>query len=65
MHLPADEQPEVRLAGYPLPFNPELFIVYPVQNPTLFTRTVGPDTPPDLIYLAPPASPRFQVMLEV
>ncbi|RSL92761.1 hypothetical protein CDV31_015017 [Fusarium ambrosium] len=62
---PADKQPEVRVTGYPLPFNPELSIVYPVRNSTLFTKTFGDDAPPDLIYLASPASLGFQVMLQL
>ena len=63
---PADKpQPEVRMTGYPLPFNPELSIVYPVRNSTLYARTFGLDAPPDLIYLASPASLGFQVMLQV
>ncbi|KEY65644.1 hypothetical protein S7711_07892 [Stachybotrys chartarum IBT 7711] len=62
---PADKQPEVRVTGYPLPFNPELSIVYPVRNSTLFSRTFGLDAPPDLIYLASPASLGFQVMLQL
>lgn len=62
---PADKQPEVRVTGYPLPFNPELSIVYPVRNSTLFARTFGLDAPPDLIYLASPASLGFQVMLQL
>ncbi|ROT41974.1 glycosyl transferase group 1 [Sodiomyces alkalinus F11] len=56
---------EVRLKGYPLPFNPELSVVYPVRVSTLFARTFGRDNPPDLIYLASPASLGFQVMLQV
>lgn len=62
---PADRQPEVRVTGYPLPFNPELSIVYPVRNSTLYSRTFGDDSPPDLIYLASPASLGFQVMLQL
>ncbi|KAG6140967.1 hypothetical protein E4U28_003285 [Claviceps purpurea] len=62
---PADKQPEVRLTGYPLPFNPELSVVYPVRNSTLYARTFGDDSPPDLIYLASPASLGFQVMLQL
>lgn len=58
-------QPEVRVTGYPLPFNPELSIVYPVRNSTLYSRTFGSDAPPDLIYLASPASLGFQVMLQL
>ncbi|KAF4971224.1 hypothetical protein FSARC_1946 [Fusarium sarcochroum] len=63
--LPADKQPEVRVTGYPLPFNPELSIVYPVRNSTLYSKTFGDDSPPDLIYLASPASLGFQVMLQL
>lgn len=62
---PEDPLVEVRLQGYPLPFNPELSVVYPVRVSTLFARTFGPDNPPDLIYLASPASLGFQVMLQV
>ncbi|KAJ3521971.1 hypothetical protein NM208_g13059 [Fusarium decemcellulare] len=62
---PVDKQPEVRVTGYPLPFNPELSIVYPVRNSTLYSRTFGDDAPPDLIYLASPASLGFQVMLQL
>ncbi|KAL0944920.1 glycosyltransferase family 4 [Colletotrichum truncatum] len=61
----ADDQLEVRLQGYPLPFNPELSVVYPVRVSALFARTFGSDTPPDLIYLASPASLGFQVMLQL
>ncbi|KAK1590348.1 glycosyl transferase group 1 [Colletotrichum navitas] len=60
-----DSQVEVRLQGYPLPFNPELSVVYPVRVSALFARTFGCDTPPDLIYLASPASLGFQVMLQL
>ncbi|OAA33478.1 Glycosyl transferase, family 1 [Moelleriella libera RCEF 2490] len=62
---PADKQTEIRLTGYPLPFNPELSIVYPVRNSTLYSRTFGNDSPPDLVYLASPASLGFQVMLQL
>ncbi|KAG5950539.1 hypothetical protein E4U53_004885 [Claviceps sorghi] len=62
---PADKQPEIRVTGYPLPFNPELSVVYPVRNSTLYSRTFGDDSPPDLIYLASPASLGFQVMLQL
>ncbi|KAK5996845.1 GDP-mannose-dependent alpha-mannosyltransferase [Cladobotryum mycophilum] len=62
---PADKQPEIRVTGYPLPFNPELSIVYPVRNSTLYSKTFGDDAPPDLIYLASPASLGFQVMLQL
>ncbi|KAL7629844.1 hypothetical protein AAE478_001367 [Parahypoxylon ruwenzoriense] len=54
---------EVRLQGYPLPFNPELSVAYPVRLAELYRRTFR--GPPDLIYLASPASLGFQVMLQV
>ncbi|KAI1340229.1 hypothetical protein F5Y15DRAFT_379980 [Xylariaceae sp. FL0016] len=54
---------EVRLSGYPVPFNPELSVVYPVRLSELYRQTFG--VPPDLIYLASPASLGFQVMLQL
>ncbi|KAH8785921.1 hypothetical protein F5883DRAFT_93758 [Diaporthe sp. PMI_573] len=54
---------EVRLHGYPVPFNPELSIAYLVRLSELYRRTFG--CPPDLIYLASPASLGFQVMLQL
>ncbi|CEJ80056.1 Putative Glycosyltransferase family 4 [[Torrubiella] hemipterigena] len=62
---PMDKQPEVRVTGYPLPFNPELSVVYPVRNSTLYSKTFGSDELPDIIYLASPASLGFQVMLQL
>jgi glycosyltransferase involved in cell wall biosynthesis len=56
-------QIEVRLQGYPLPYNPELSVVYPVRLSTLYARTFR--APPDLIYLASPASLGFQVLLQL
>ena len=54
---------EIRVAGYPLPFNPELSIVYPIRLLKLYERTFG--CPPDLSYLGSPASLGFQIMLQV
>lgn len=54
---------EVRLQGYPVPFNPELSIAYLVRLSSLYARTFG--SPPDLIYLASPASLGFQVLLQL
>lgn len=54
---------EVRLHGYPVPFNPELSIAYLVRLSALYARTFG--SAPDLIYLASPASLGFQVMLQL
>ena len=58
-----DGQIEVRLQGYPLPYNPELSVVYPVRLSTLYARTFK--SRPDLIYLASPASLGFQVLLQL
>ncbi|TGO87208.1 hypothetical protein BPOR_0242g00060 [Botrytis porri] len=54
---------EVRLKGYPLPYNPELSVVYPVRLSQLYARTFG--TKPDLLYLASPASLGFQILLQL
>jgi glycosyltransferase involved in cell wall biosynthesis len=54
---------EVRVKGYPLPQNPELSVVYPVTLSTLYQKTF--DGPPDLIYLASPASLGFQILLQL
>ncbi|KAH6718260.1 glycosyltransferase family 4 protein [Leptodontidium sp. MPI-SDFR-AT-0119] len=54
---------EVRLQGYPLPYNPELSVVYPVRLSALYSRTFN--SPPDLIYLASPASLGFQILLQL
>lgn len=54
---------EVRLQGYPLPYNPELSVVYPVRLSQLYARTF--QAPPDLIYLASPASLGFQILLQL
>jgi glycosyltransferase involved in cell wall biosynthesis len=59
---PANEI-EVRLKGYPLPYNPELSVVYPVRLSALYDRTF--EAPPDLIYLASPASLGFQILLQL
>jgi glycosyltransferase involved in cell wall biosynthesis len=56
-------QIEVRLQGYPLPYNPELSVVYPVRLSALYARTFN--APPDLIYLASPASLGFQILLQL
>jgi glycosyltransferase involved in cell wall biosynthesis len=54
---------EVRLQGYPLPYNPELSVVYPVRISQLYARTFGGR--PDLIYLASPASLGFQILFQL
>ncbi|KAI4864706.1 glycosyltransferase family 4 protein [Hypoxylon rubiginosum] len=60
---PLPYKEEVRLAGYPLPFNPELSVAYPFRLSELYKQTFG--GPPELIYLASPASLGFQVMLQL
>ncbi|KAI0521990.1 glycosyltransferase family 4 protein [Xylaria bambusicola] len=55
--------PEVRLTGVPIPFNPELAVVCPVRLSEIYRRTFA--GPPDLIYLASPASLGFQVMIQL
>lgn len=57
------ESIEVRVRGYPVPFNPELSIAYLVRLSALYARTFG--AAPDLIYLASPASLGFQVLLQL
>jgi glycosyltransferase involved in cell wall biosynthesis len=52
---------EIRLTGYPLPYNPELSVVYPFRIDRLCERTFQPD----LIYLASPASLGFQILLQL
>lgn len=47
--IDSNGQVEVRLRGYPLPYNPELSVVYPVRLSALYSRTFG--SRPDLIYL--------------
>lgn len=59
----SNENIEIRLHGYPVPFNPELSIAYLVRLSALYARTFG--TAPDLIYLASPASLGFQVLLQL
>ncbi|KAK0719413.1 glycosyltransferase family 4 protein [Lasiosphaeris hirsuta] len=59
-----DNNRDVRIHGYPLPYNPELSVVYPVRLSTLYAKTFEGETP-DLIYLASPASLGFQVMLQL
>lgn len=55
------KDPEVRVDGYPLPYNPDLTVAYPLRLDRLFVRSFKPD----LIYLASPASVGFQLLLQV
>lgn len=50
---------QVRLGGYPLPYNPDLSVAYPFRFDRVFKRTFAPD----VVYLASPASVGFQCML--
>ena len=54
------KDPEVRVHGYPLPYNPDLTVAYPMRLDRIFDRTFRPD----LIYLASPASVGFQFLLQ-
>ncbi|CAG8979767.1 hypothetical protein HYALB_00012404 [Hymenoscyphus albidus] len=58
-----NDEIEIRVKGYPLPYNPELSIVYPVRISKLYERTFNES--PDLIYLASPASLGFQILLQL
>jgi len=61
--MDSNNQIEVRLKGYPLPYNPELSVVYPVRLSVLYSETFR--SIPDLIYLASPASLGFQILLQL
>lgn len=50
---------EVRIPGYPLPYNPDLTVVYPFHLDDVYRHTFEPD----VIYLASPASLGFQMLL--
>ncbi|KIW12873.1 hypothetical protein PV08_08060 [Exophiala spinifera] len=52
---------ELRLPGYPLPYNPDLTVVYPFQLEDVYKRTFKPD----VVYLASPASTGFQFLLQI
>ena len=51
---------ELRLPGCPLPYNPDLTVVYPFHLQDIFSTFT-----PDLIYLASPASLGFQMLLQI
>jgi glycosyltransferase involved in cell wall biosynthesis len=52
---------EVRLHGYPLPYNPDLTVVYPFRFDRVCSRTFQPD----IVYLASPASVGFQFLWQI
>ncbi|KAI9932306.1 hypothetical protein ASPWEDRAFT_475232 [Aspergillus wentii DTO 134E9] len=52
---------ELRLPGYPLPYNPDLTVVYPFHLDDVYKRTFQPD----IVYLASPASLGFQMLMQI
>lgn len=66
---PAND-PEVRLHGYPLPYDPTLSVAFPFRLDRIFRRISPSPTShyqvqfPDLIDLASPASLGFQILLQ-
>jgi len=53
--------PEFRLQGYPLPYNPDLTVAYPFRLGVVYDKTFVPD----VIYLASPASVGFQFLIQL
>lgn len=53
--------PEFRLQGLPLPYNPDLTVAYPFRLGVVYDNTFKPD----LIYLASPASVGFQFLVQL
>ncbi|EMC97072.1 glycosyltransferase family 4 protein [Baudoinia panamericana UAMH 10762] len=53
--------PEYRLQGYPLPYNPDLTVAYPFRLGVVYQKTFNPD----IIYLASPASVGFQFLIQL
>ncbi|KAK0803789.1 hypothetical protein LTR59_004576 [Friedmanniomyces endolithicus] len=53
--------PEFRLQGYPLPYNPDLTVAYPFRLGVVYDKTFMPD----IIYLASPASVGFQFLVQL
>lgn len=53
--------PEFRLQGFPLPYNPDLSVAYPFRLGVIYDKTFKPD----LIYLASPASVGFQFLVQL
>ena len=52
---------ELRIPGYPLPYNPDLTVVYPFHIDDVYRHTFEPD----IVYLASPASLGFQMLLQI
>jgi glycosyltransferase involved in cell wall biosynthesis len=55
------KNPEFRLQGLPLPYNPDLTVAYPFRLGVIYDNTFKPD----LIYLASPASVGFQFLVQL
>ncbi|KAK5166325.1 uncharacterized protein LTR77_008586 [Saxophila tyrrhenica] len=55
------QNPEFRLQGYPLPYNPDLTVAYPFRLGVVYEKTFKPD----IIYLASPASVGFQFLVQL
>ena len=55
------QNPEFRLQGQPLPYNPDLTVAYPFRLGVVYQKTFKPD----LIYLASPASVGFQFLVQL
>ncbi|KAK5125551.1 hypothetical protein LTR85_000662 [Meristemomyces frigidus] len=53
--------PEFRLQGVPLPYNPDLTVAYPFRLSVVYEKTFVPD----IIYLASPASVGFQFLVQL
>ena len=53
--------PDFRLQGYPLPYNPDLTVAYLFRLGVVYQKTFKPD----LIYLASPASVGFQILVQL
>lgn len=53
--------PEYRLQGYPLPYNPDLTVAYPFRLGKVYDRSFKPD----IIYLASPASVGYQFLVQL
>ena len=55
------QNPEFRLQGYPLPYNPDLTVAYPFRLGVVYEKTFKPD----IVYLASPASVGFQFLVQL
>lgn len=55
------QNPEIRLQGVPLPYNPDLTVAFPFRLGVIYDKTFKPD----VIYLASPASVGFQFLVQL